>query len=387
MSLISCKNCGHKISDKAIMCPKCGVPTELSKNANSQSKIGSSDEEQMYHTALSCLSKKKLSEAAFYISSLLTINSDDPRYQDLKDKLEWAYEGVRESKRRIKRVIVYVLSAFFIILISILGYRYYQNSKVEIEQKTWEAICNSQKIADYEDYVMKFPNGKHRSIANDRIDNIRKELKLWNEVKDRDDEYGLQEYMQKYPQGIYYDEANNRRDEALWKKAVKMNNKIGYQDYLYNYPRGNHQVSAEDRLAHLEEAEITETEANNVASVISQYFRALASGDEDSMIKCLNTTMKTYLGKSNASKVDAITYMHRLHADDVYNIKISLDNISVSKRLGLESEPEFIVSLSYDQRINREDTSRETFASFEVNAILDNRYKITSLSVKKTAKY
>ena len=73
MSLVSCKNCGHRISDKALVCPKCGVPTSNSNLDNNPSQQKNSDEEQMYLTALSCLSKMKLSEAAFYISALLNI--------------------------------------------------------------------------------------------------------------------------------------------------------------------------------------------------------------------------------------------------------------------------------------------------------------------------
>ena len=56
MALIECKNCGHKISDKASVCPKCGTPTKEEPKENCvQKQESKSNEEIMYLSAVSCL--------------------------------------------------------------------------------------------------------------------------------------------------------------------------------------------------------------------------------------------------------------------------------------------------------------------------------------------
>ena len=39
MALIDCRECGHRISDKATTCPNCGAPVELSLDKNEQTVL------------------------------------------------------------------------------------------------------------------------------------------------------------------------------------------------------------------------------------------------------------------------------------------------------------------------------------------------------------
>ncbi|WP_043807453.1 zinc ribbon domain-containing protein [Desulfatibacillum aliphaticivorans] len=39
MALISCEECGEKISEKAESCPKCGAPTKAGKKAQKKARV------------------------------------------------------------------------------------------------------------------------------------------------------------------------------------------------------------------------------------------------------------------------------------------------------------------------------------------------------------
>lgn len=39
MALVSCQSCGHKISDKAVKCPKCGIRVVAKENIDNKEKI------------------------------------------------------------------------------------------------------------------------------------------------------------------------------------------------------------------------------------------------------------------------------------------------------------------------------------------------------------
>jgi len=178
-------------------------------------------------------------------------------------------------------------------------------------------------------------------------------------------------------------------DAADWVRATTDDSEQGYQQYLKKHADGEHAVEAKEKLDMIEKQKLTDDEAYGVRNTIESFFSNVAAGEEEDMLRCISPVMDSFLGKANATKVDAISYMRRIHADDVYSVNISLDNsdIQVSKSLGEDDRPIYSVDFSYDQRLEREDTSLETFASMKGNAVLNENYKITSITLRKMSGY
>lgn len=187
-------------------------------------------------------------------------------------------------------------------------------------------------------------------------------------------------------------EAIFRRDsleQDLWQKTLIKDDEEAYRLYLKKFPEGKHADQAQKRVEREEKKKLTADEEESVANTISSFFNNLANEYEDEMLACLNPSLSLFLGKKNATKVDAVSFMKHMHAADVYSIRISLDSseIQISKSLGDSDTPTYSADFSYDQRIEREDTSKETFASISGHAVLNEDYKITSLSLKKISSY
>ena len=113
----------------------------------------------------------------------------------------------------------------------------------------------------------------------------------------------------------------------------------------------------------------------------------MARDDESGMLENVESTLGSFLGKKNASKVDVIAYMRKMHASDVFSVDLTMGDMQVTKSLGRNDEPEYAVNFSFDQRLNREDTSLETFANYKGTAKLNSLMKITSIELTKTAHY
>lgn len=176
-------------------------------------------------------------------------------------------------------------------------------------------------------------------------------------------------------------------DQALWQKTIEKDDSAAYSLYLEKFPEGKHADQAQKRLDYEEKLRLTDSEEYRVSEVISYFFNNLAGGYEDGMISYLNPSLSTFLGKKNATKVDAIAYMKKIHSDDVYSVDITMGDIEVKKTLVDNEEPVYTAKFTYDQRLEREDTSLETFASMKGTATLNKNFKITSLSLSKTATY
>ncbi len=88
----------------------------------------------------------------------------------------------------------------------------------------------------------------------------------WDETGARGDEAGLRAYLQRYPQGLYAEiaqdqldliaqqsaQANAARDREAWNSARSVDSAAAYRAYLRDFPRGNFIAEAQARIAALE---------------------------------------------------------------------------------------------------------------------------------------
>ena len=176
-------------------------------------------------------------------------------------------------------------------------------------------------------------------------------------------------------------------DQDLWQKTLANDNEDAYRLYLQKFPEGKHAEKALQRVKHEEMMKLTDEEEESVSNTINSFFSCLANEYEDDMLSYISPSLSSFLGKKNATKVDAIAYMKKIHSDDILAVQITMGDIVVKKSLDSEQNPTYTATFTYDQRLEREDTSMETFASLKGTATLNNTYKITSLSLSKTASY
>lgn len=176
-------------------------------------------------------------------------------------------------------------------------------------------------------------------------------------------------------------------DEVMWQKALKNDMESDYRAYSKKYPSGKHIDEAKEKIKYLEAFKLTDDEDYSVKSCIRTFFIALANEDEDEMLSCLNADMTSFNGKKNATKVDAIALMRRLHSNDIYGVSISMGDIDVKKELNADKIASYTVSFAYDRHLNREDTSLETFASLKGTAKVNSSFRITELNQEKISHY
>ena len=385
MALIYCKNCGHRISDLATACPHCG--TLLAERQVNESHADN-EENMIYQAAVICLQKNQLQEASGYVERLLDVSPDNPLYQQLRSDLEEAEERMEEKREKVKKTVITVAALLAILVVAIIAYNYINYKRQQNEQAFWNQIENSEKIENFENYLENYPNGEHRSTAEQRLSSLKEVIATWNRIKDIGNESELESFIESHPHGYYHDLAVDAYDELLWNKAVSRNEQYAYNDYMEKCPQGKHYKQAVEKSEYLARMELTYSEKDEIGTTIRKFLNALARGNEDALLSCLNSTLTSFLGKTNATKVDAIRYMKQLHAQDVYSVNINMDEtLLVKKDLIADTSPIYTVTFYYDQHLNREDTSLETFASLTGNAVLNNRFKITSLTIKKTAHY
>ena len=80
-----------------------------------------------------------------------------------------------------------------------------------------------------------------------------------------------------------------------------------------------------------------------------------------------------------------MTYMRKLHApDDITGMTFSLNNDwKIEKTDAGDGRYGYTVAFSVDHRISREDKTKETFCTYNVEAKVSPDHKISDLNMKK----
>ncbi len=110
-----------------------------------------------------------------------------------------------------------------------------QEEETNRDQNAWEEIRNTNDIRNFQDYLDKFPDGKYRREAQQKIDEINREIQR--------------------------KEAAQAEDQA-WRTAKNANTVTAYDRYLDEYPRGRYASEAKKRKNDLEETARRRAAAN-----------------------------------------------------------------------------------------------------------------------------
>ncbi len=126
------------------------------------------------------------------------------------------------------------------------------------EAKDWLIAYQNNTIESLRWYLTKYqPNGKYIPLAIKTM-NVLEEEKCWQKAKERDTLSAYFDYLYRYSEGKYVEEARrktsqmaNDEDDKAFKKAIEAGTPAAYQNYLNKSGAKKHQEDAEKKLSNL----------------------------------------------------------------------------------------------------------------------------------------
>ena len=330
MALIKCPECGQQVSDKAAVCPHCGVAI-----------------------------------------------AGNPEIK--------AANNPKAGKNN--RATIYVVAAVIALAIVAVGFYYYNNVESDNEMEAYEnaMACNEPAIMEnYLDMYADAPQA-HRDSVMAHLAILRKGETDWSDALVNNSRMAFENYLRTYPTSIHKTEALLKIDSIDWTVAVKADNADAYQKYALAHPDGEHIDEARLKMEQMEKTQLTDEEKQKVTGVLTSFFMALASQDEDELTMAVDVALNSFLHRVGATKMDVISYMHRIHKpEDISSITFRMNNDWKIEKIDLGTDDcSYAVDFSVDEKIDRTDTSKETFCSYKVSAKVSSAGKITELNMKK----
>jgi hypothetical protein len=185
------------------------------------------------------------------------------------------------------KTLAFIFTLFIIVSIIIGGCS-------SAERSMWEAIKGlrgetgiadlCRRINAYQDYLAKYRNGQFYEEAMAKLDELYFQVaKCTNDIPD------YEEYLRCYPSGKYTGEAKSSLEELYYKEITVKNDIPTRERYLKSYPEGKYSKEAKLPLEKLykerEEIYYKEITAKNDISTREQYLKSYPKGKYSNEVK------------------------------------------------------------------------------------------------------
>lgn len=374
MAIIKCPECGHQISDKASICPVCGVKIE-----NNIIKCP--------HCGNVYLKDQPTCPVCHQSPLASTVATQQPAIP-VQPQIQPSQSAAAEQqapRKSNKNKIIAIIIAVAIIIAGGYWYASSMNSLHGDEETAYVNAMNSSDPAVLQDYLDSF-----KDAPQEHIDSIQAHLEIlkmndteWTNAIISNSKTALQQYIDNHPNSLHKTEALHKIDSIDWAQCSRQNTLEAYQAYLTEHSEGEHIVEAQEKLDKLDATTVGADDKQVVNSAFQQFFRGINNNDEMGITSAVSSTLH-FLTNPNATKQDVISFLHKLHKDDVRSLTWRANNdYNIKKKDMGDNTYEYDVEFTVDESVSYINSDNDKFNQYKVRGHVDSNGKISSLQLVK----
>lgn len=387
MAIIKCPECGQQTSDKAPTCPHCGV--EIAGKVTTCPHCGGA-----YFTAQGhCPTCHQATPPP--VPPVTPVPPVPPIGGAATPVTHPTATGTIPSAvpppppapaPKGKNTGKIVLFSFLFALVVCGGVYYLFSNASSAKEK--EAYENAMLSSDPD--VLQSYLDTYKDADQAHIDSIQAHLNAlrvidgdWTNAVVSGSKTAIEAYLLKYPNSPHKQEAYNMIDSIDWQTAKNTDTADGYQTYLDAHADGIHIEEAENAMKKVKGRDLQPEEKQMVSGLFRQFFQSINTRNEDGLTATCEEILSSLLGKNSATKLDVLTFMHKLYKDDVADMTWRLSNdYSIKKREIGDGEYEYQVIFTALESVARTDGS-STDGKFKITATVSPDGKISSFNMAR----
>lgn len=395
MAVITCKHCGKYISSTLKSCPECGK--SLAEDIVDEQGAPEENQEQLAEDSMPQTTREGEDDAREEAAAPVQVRKSKmpfrKRYTKKFGELVKIPEGHVPSAlgltwlRRIsiRRVLLSGSIALALLGVSFFVYKDYQRT-ASLEQRAFDRLKGCSNLEFYEDYIVRFPDGKH-------IEDVKK---LYQQIKNESNQFyaktahGTREelvsFINTYPQSPYCQVCMNRLDSLDWQEATSGNTVKDYEHYLELHPEGQFADIANESRTRLARLEVTDEEVNKIHGILDTFLSALASNDAARIDGIIGQAI-SFCGTSDARGQQIISlYKDHFSYPDILGVHFSIKNgPNVKKRPSVtySGQYDYTVAAVLEATLNRTATDSVNVQYWNLSVQLNPERKLTSIDMRK----
>lgn len=366
MAIIKCPECGHTVSDQAEVCPNCGI-----KIAN------------QLIVCPYCSNK--------YLKSQPECpNCHHRNTTDINANLQGTTSPTPQQpqKKNNTPVIITSIIAIVVALACVAFFIFGNSSSNKEEQTEYEYALSSDDADILQKYLDNYSDApeEHRQAITDHLNELRQMTKSWTDALVNNSKSAIEEFMRKYPNSRYEKEAMHKIDSLDWVAASASNTIEAYENYKQNQPNGDYFDKADECIRDLKTQTVQPEEEVMINMLFKTFFQGLNTKSEKMISETLSPILMSFLGKSDATQSDVMTFIHKIYKSDVARMDWNIeDNCKISKKEIGNQKYEYAVEFGAIQDIENIDGS-SIRNKYNIKAKVSPDVKITEFNMTKILK-
>lgn len=402
MAIIKCPECGHEISDKAPFCPSCGVAiagkvvecpkcgkvyfSELSECPQCHYKRPVADKTPIVENdnAVNTQETEKTTEVE--IVKPKEVNNEQPVGANNPEEANDENLKTPRNSSRNNKIIIGAVVAIVAVVIGIGCYFYYSiQSDKELQAYNYAMASNDpQVLQSYLDQYSDAPEAHLDSIQS-HLDLIKKTQQDWTNVMISNSKSALEDYIAQHRDSPYKAIAIHKIDSIDWQTAQQQNTVEALELYIEQHSDGEHVEDANQMINSLNSKTIQPEERLMVNSIYGGFLKSLGDKDEEALTSFVNPLLTNFLGKTNATRSDVVTFMHKIYKSDVKSMAWkSLGDYTINKKNVGANQYEYSVAFSAIQTIVGQDDNT-TEVRYKITSTLNNEGRISDFNMIRLA--
>ena len=368
--IIKCPECGREVSDKAPTCPSCGV--EIAGKVTTCKYCG----EVILASETVCPYCKRNLETVTTEHKIQEPQKPEPKNQEYKTQEPLKPESNGTPQRKKSRV---TLIVSFILALTVFGILmfFYTQAQRDREAEDYEFAMTSADMEILKNYLLQYPDAPeaHRDSITAHLTMLQKGDEEWQNAISSNSRTVLRKYIEENPFSLHIQEAMIKIDSLDWIAAQKENTEEAVKEYLEVHPDGRYYDEASIMLTEIEKTKVQPSEETMVTSLFSQFFEGVNMHDEETLVSTVSMVMSNFLGKSNATANDVVTFLHKLYKGDVDNLewKIDTQTYKISKSTNANGDQDYSVSFYAYEKVQRNTTIENIKYRINANVTTDGR--------------
>ncbi len=370
MSLI-CPLCGKAKTDEEIFCKDC------SHKINNEFEIKFDNKTEEY--------------PVFPPAPILPVVEDEKVTMEEKPPIIKQETPIQPPKTRKKISWKRVLLIIFLTILLIMGgLAFYKFVVIENNQERalWETVERENNTAAYLKYMDTYPNGEHFSEAQSRLMKLKdEETSIWNKVSTSNNLTAINDFLNKYPNSPYTTIANELVDSLSWITSVKVNTARSYADYidLSNSGKlnGSFSTEAQERYQMLHQTyPVNSGELDTLKKVVEKFYTALSTSNYNDLRSTMANTVMRFFDKGTISsqKLSGDLVMSKTKIqDNTMEFVPDINSMQYEKSPG----EAYLVNVPLTKTSITKDNTRTTKYGYIAHIELNADMKITSVYESK----
>lgn len=341
MAVINCPKCGKMMSSMLDVCPECGY------NRNQSDMSGNSD----------------------------SVN-------DVTGSANGSSAKTEKKSNTGKWLVALVIFSVLLVAGAVCGVLY---RNALMEQKAFDALQGSSNLQLYENYMVKYPDGRHIEEVKNLYAAVKQDYELFYSEVYNSGRKALVDYINQNPESPYIKICEQRLDSIDWKEAVDENTVEAYEKYLTIHQDGMFYDDALDAKVVAAKMQVSSEDRDLVRGALENFLLAMASGDPQ-RVDMLMDEKFVFGSQTNVNGQTVIDfYMQQFNQPDIIGVHFDVPDTMkiVKKDTDLPGQYDFNISGKIQAMVSRVSVDSTTVQTLNLDANISPNRHFKSFSLKK----